>query len=429
MSNHRKFQIWFILITLLSPAVAAQWQSTADLPDARWCPACCAHNGYVYTIGGEEMGAAHNNVWYSEILEDGSLTNPWLLTTTLPGGRMYHGCFVHNNYIFILGGWGSGSYRNDVWSAEIQADGSVGSWTSTTDLPSPRSGFNMAVCNGYLYVIGGYNGSSDLTEVVYAQINDDGTIGTWESTTNMPAVRRACRCFAYNDYLYITGGHSSSLTYYADIWFSETNPDGTINTWTSTTSLPAVSALHGCCVEEGSVYITGGQCLTSYYNKAWVTGIQISGHLDPWTSFPDIPENRSGHGYCSYNSYLYLIGGTNWSGNLESVRYAHISSVGVSPRECQILPGVQVFQISPNPFHGSTKIDYSLSESAHVTIRIFDCSGRMIRNLTDKEVNVGEHSVFWHCRDDNGNDVPPGVYYYSLSIDSNVFTGSMVYLK
>lgn len=132
------------------------------------------HNGYVYTIGGEKMGTGRNNVWYSEILEDGSLAEPWLSTTSLPGGRMYHGCFVHNNYIYVLGGWGSGSYRSDVWSAEIQADGSVGSWQSTTDLPSPRSGFNMAVCNGYLYVVGGYNGSSDLTEVVYAHISSVG---------------------------------------------------------------------------------------------------------------------------------------------------------------------------------------------------------------------------------------------------------------
>lgn len=429
MSDRRRKYLWFILIAVLSPAVTAQWYSTADLPDVRWCPACCANSGYVYTIGGEKMGIGRNNVWYSEILEDGSLTNPWLSTTGLPGGRMYHGCFVHNNYIFVLGGLGSGSYRNDVWSAEIQADGSIGSWISTTDLPSPRSGFNMAVCNGYIYVIGGYNGSTDLTEVVYAKINDDGTIETWESTTSMPAARRCCRCFAYNDYLYITGGHSSSLTYYANIWFAQSNPDGTINSWTSTTPLPAVSGLHGCCVEDGDVYITGGQCLTSYYNSASTAGIQSSGPLDPWISFPSIPEVRSGHGYCSYDGYLYIIGGTNWSGNLQSVRYAHTTSVGIASGEYQTSSTTQVHQISPNPFHGSTEINYSLSEPAHVIIRVYDCSGRMIRNLTDGEMDAGEHSVFWNCTDESRDDVPSGVYYYSLNIDSSVFTGCMVKLE
>ena len=429
MSDRRRMYIWFILITILSPAVTAQWYSTADLPDARWCPACCAHNGYVYTTGGEQGAAAHNNVWYSEILADGSLADPWLSTSSLPGGRMYHGCFIYNNYLFVLGGWGSGSYRTDVWSTEIQPDGSVDSWASTTDLPSPRSGFNMTLCNGYVYVIGGYNGSSDLTEVVFAEINDNGTIGAWESTTSMPAVRRACRCFSYDDYLYITGGHSSTLTYYNTIWFAQAQPDGTIGSWTSTTSLPAVSALHGCCVENGNVYITGGQCLTSYYSTASTADIQLSGPLDPWTSFPNLPETRSGHGYCSYDGYLYMIGGTNWSGNLESVRYAHISSVGISSPEYPILSEVQVPQISPNPFYGSTKINYSLSQPAHVIIRIYDCSGRMVRDLTDGELGDGEHSVFWHCRDDNGNVVPPGVYYYSVSIDSSVFTGCMVNLE
>jgi hypothetical protein len=124
-----------------------------------------------------------------------------------------------------------------------------------------------------------------------------------------------------------------------------------------------------------------------------------------------------------------MIGGTNWSGNLESVRYAHISSVGISSPEYPILSEVQVPQISPNPFYGSTKINYSLSQPAHVIIRIYDCSGRMVRDLTDGELGDGEHSVFWHCRDDNGNVVPPGVYYYSVSIDSSVFTGCMVNLE
>lgn len=418
-----------VLIFLLAGTSAAQWQSATDLPYARWCTACCAHNGYVYAIGGEQGGYAHNNVWYSEILEEGALSDTWLSATNLPGARMYHGCFIYNNYLFVLGGYGSGSYRTNVWSAEIQTDGSLASWTSTTDLPSPRSGFNMAVCNGYLYVIGGYTGSGDLTEVIFAQINDNGTIGTWESTTNIPAVRRACRCFAHNDYLYVTGGHSSTLTYYNTVWMTQSQPDGTIGSWTSTTPLPAVSALHGCCVEDGNVYITGGQNISTFYTTAWVTDVQTSGPLDPWTPFPDIPETRSGHGYCSYDSYLYIIGGTNWSGNLKSVRYAHISSVGVSSPECRTLPDIQVPRISPNPCRDSAEIKYSLSEPAHVFISIYDCSGRIISNLTDEEMGVGEHSVFWHSRNGSGNDVPPGVYYYSLSINSRVFTGRIVNLK
>ena len=423
MSDCRRKYLWFILIAVLSPAVTAQWQSTADLPDVRWCPACCAYNGYVYTIGGEKMGIGRNNVWFSEILEDGSLTNPWLSTTGLPGGRMYHGCFVYNNYLFVLGGWGSGSYRADVWSAEIHADGSIGSWTSTTELPSPRCGYSLAVCNGYIYV---FNGSG----VIYAQINDNGIVGNWESTTSIPAARDGSRCFSNNDYVYITGGHSGMpITYYNTIWYAQTQPNGTIDSWTSTTPLPAVSAYHGCCIEDGNVYITGGQCLTSYYNTASTAGIQMSGPLDSWASFPNIPEVRSGHGYCSYDGYLYIIGGTNWSGNLKSVRYAHISSVGITSPGSQTLPEVQIPRISPNPFYDSAQITYSLSQPAHVIIRIYDCSGRMIRNLTDGEMNVGEHNAFWHCRDDNCNEVPPGVYYYSLSIDSSVFTGRLVNLK
>ncbi|MCD4707574.1 MAG: T9SS type A sorting domain-containing protein [Candidatus Sabulitectum sp.] len=420
---HSKVRIHFLLalIFLLTGTSAAQWNSATDLPYARWSTACCAHNGYVYTIGGEQSGIAHNNVWYSETLEDGSI-GPWLSTSSLPGPRMYHGCFIHNNFLFVLGGWGSGSTRSNVWSAEIQADGSIGSWTSTTDLPSPRNCYSLAVCNGYVYVAHG-------SGVIFAQINDNGTIGVWESTTSLPGSRTACRCFAFNDYLYVTGGHSSSLTYYNNVWFAQSQPDGTIGSWTSTAPLPAISAYHGCCVEDGNVYITGGQNISSYYNTASTAGIQISGPLDSWVSFPNIPEARSGHGYCSYDGYLYIIGGTNWSGNLKSVRYAHISSVEVSSREHQSLPGVQTPLISPNPFHGSTQIHYSLSEPAHVTIRIYDCSGRMIKNLTDEEAGTGEHCIFWHSRDSSGNDIPPGVYYYTLSVNSSVFTGCLVNLK
>jgi hypothetical protein len=92
-------------------------------------------------------------------------------------------------------------------------------------------------------------------------------------------------------------------------------------------------------------------------------------------------------------------------------------------------PGTVLTQNQPNPFNPTTTIAYSLSVRAHVTITIFDVSGRRVRVLTDMIVPAGAHNVSWDGLDDTGRGVASGVYFYRLVAGDFRSTKKMVLLK
>ncbi|MBN2379358.1 T9SS type A sorting domain-containing protein [candidate division WOR-3 bacterium] len=61
--------------------------------------------------------------------------------------------------------------------------------------------------------------------------------------------------------------------------------------------------------------------------------------------------------------------------------------------------------IAPNPFSGSTKINFSLGNPTTVTLNIYDVTGKIVTNLASGAYGAGSHSVNWDA------DVTPGVYF------------------
>jgi len=68
----------------------------------------------------------------------------------------------------------------------------------------------------------------------------------------------------------------------------------------------------------------------------------------------------------------------------------------------------------PNPFRGETDIAFALAARGHVSLEVFDASGRMVATLADREFEPGAHSLRWSGRDARGGAAPAGVYFYRL---------------
>jgi hypothetical protein len=81
-------------------------------------------------------------------------------------------------------------------------------------------------------------------------------------------------------------------------------------------------------------------------------------------------------------------------------------------------PALFLSQNRPNPFNPTTTIEYGLAEAAHVTLRIYDVSGRLVRELVQEHVAAGVQAASWDGRDDRGASVSSGVYYYELKVGS-----------
>ena len=70
--------------------------------------------------------------------------------------------------------------------------------------------------------------------------------------------------------------------------------------------------------------------------------------------------------------------------------------------------------VQPNPFNPSTTIGYQMGRTEHVTLRLYDVGGHLIRTLQDGVVEAGRHTVRWDGRDLSGVEVASGVYFVRM---------------
>lgn len=105
-----------------------------------------------------------------------------------------------------------------------------------------------------------------------------------------------------------------------------------------------------------------------------------------------------------------------------------IVTVGIEENPSQGLK-TALGQNLPNPFHGLTRISYTVERSTPTKLTIYDASGRQIRTLIDRVVESGIHTTVWDGRDENGRSVRSGVYFYRFESGSTVQTKKMICLR
>jgi hypothetical protein len=104
------------------------------------------------------------------------------------------------------------------------------------------------------------------------------------------------------------------------------------------------------------------------------------------------------------------------TGELESSTTSVLTSIRARP---VVSVSVRHRILTPNGDGVNDGIDivydlFELTGSVPVTILVRDLAGRPVRRLLDRLEPLGNHSVHWDGRDDNGALVSPGIYLYSL---------------
>lgn len=78
----------------------------------------------------------------------------------------------------------------------------------------------------------------------------------------------------------------------------------------------------------------------------------------------------------------------------------------------------------PNPFNPTTKISFSIPNSSHVTLRIYDILGREVAVLADKEFSAGKYEFEF-----DASNLPSGTYIYNLTTENKTITKKMLLVK
>jgi hypothetical protein len=83
----------------------------------------------------------------------------------------------------------------------------------------------------------------------------------------------------------------------------------------------------------------------------------------------------------------------------------------------------------PNPFGGTTLIEYSLPTREEVTLTIYDMNGALVRELVSRTMPPGIHQAVWDGRDERGREVRSAVYFYRLDAGTITETKRMTLLR
>jgi len=326
-----------------APGFLGTWNTSANtLPDELYMASAVTYNGYVYIMDGvDNTGDLNANVYYAKLNSDGSVGTWNTSANTIPYPLYGASTVVYNGYVYLFGGDFSGANFDKVFYAKLNSDGTVGAWNTSTNVLPQAAGWSTAVThNGYVYVMGGYGNPTGppftpiaLDTVYYAKLNTDGTVGAWNTSVNaLPQGVVNTTSVIQNGYAYVMGGGDENFTAQSAVYYAKLNTDGTVGAWnTSVNALP--QALNGATsfTANGSVYVTGGGSADVVYAK-----LNGDGTVGVWAATANaLPQGLVNPSAVTANGFVYVLGGAD-SNNvaLSTVYYSSLESdpaPGASP--------------------------------------------------------------------------------------------------
>jgi len=70
-----------------------------------------------------------------------------------------------------------------------------------------------------------------------------------------------------------------------------------------------------------------------------------------------------------------------------------------------------------------------LPKDSKVELKIYNIMGEEVRTLVDKTQHAGIYTVTWDGKDNYGNDISSGIYFYYLKADQFNCTRKMIFMK
>lgn len=180
-----------------------------------------ATNRYVHITGGRDtLAVGSNQTLFGLINQDGSISS-WNPSTSLPDSIAHHASVVAtpfnskvsgNGYLYTLGGAdNSGEPVTAVYTASLNEDGSVNSWSHNGSLPEPLHSLGAVIFRSTVYIAGGAtDGNTPSAKVYKAAIDTLGNLGSWEELTSLPSARVYHGFFQFGAFLYSVGGETAA---------------------------------------------------------------------------------------------------------------------------------------------------------------------------------------------------------------------------
>lgn len=104
-------------------------------------------------------------------------------------------------------------------------------------------------------------------------------------------------------------------------------------------------------------------------------------------------------------------------------------TLDISENNNKLKKSFTLFQNYPNPFNPSTTINFSLSQAGSTRLVIYDILGNEVIELINQHSKAGLHAANWNGKNDAGQSVSSGIYFYTLTADNKSITKKMFLIK
>lgn len=105
-------------------------------------------------------------------------------------------------------------------------------------------------------------------------------------------------------------------------------------------------------------------------------------------------------------------------------------NVGTKEQNKKTGAGYKALSVFPNPFSTKTDIRYFIQGSRCSAMKIFDATGRIVKLFDLGSCILDRESVItWHGDDNNGNDLPAGIYLLRIDSGDCIENEQIIYIK
>jgi N-acetylneuraminic acid mutarotase len=227
----------------------------------------------------------------------------WTTKASMHVARSDLGVAVVNGKIYAVGG-----YNGKALGTNEEYDSTTDKWTSKTPMPTPRIEFGIAVSQNKIYCIGGQNsnGATGVNEVY------DPATDTWETKAPMLNARWNLQANVVRGKIYLIGGQSpgnprmwlvSNDTSLNEVYDPETD------SWTTKTPMPTATTNYVSAVVDDKIYVMGGEFYNLNLNQVY------DAKTDTWSLAASVPGTTLNEAVAGATTgvnapkLIYVIGG------------------------------------------------------------------------------------------------------------------------
>jgi len=127
------------------------------------------------------------------------------------------------------------------------------------------------------------------------------------------------------------------------------------------------------------------------------------------------------------SGYVELGDGAKTPGQVmivDAITWRYRSPLLVQNNPSSIPTHMILEQNYPNPFNPTTNINYSITNSGIVSLKVYNVLGQEVAILVSKNLSTGNYSTTF-----NASNLPSGIYIYKLTEGSEIISKKMMVLK